>query len=300
VGAGLFIERDVPRSADRADWLAFAGVAILSIAAVTLGGLAGMSWTPAAWKLGLIPALFLAIAAYYGRFRPGETRLFQIAFYTGLWSALPLAGTQLTFIANTLGMPLQNDTFTRMDSAIGFDWSSWGAFVLSHPALLRLTTLAYESYAWQPFVAVIVLALFGPPRRNAEFVLAMTLALTITIVISALLPAIEPGHAHGFDTPAADAMLALRAGQRAGLPYVGIVSFPSFHAAMAVLFTLAYRGLRPAFYPAAALNGLMLLSVPFSGDHYLVDLLAGIAVALLALWLARQALGCAELPGGGP
>ena len=52
---------------------------------------------------------------------------------------------------------------------------------------------------------------------------------------------------------------------------------------MAVCYTCAYRRLKLALVPAAALNAFMLAAVPFSGNHYLVDVFGGIVVAIGAL-----------------
>lgn len=240
----------------------------------------GMTWATAGWKMAIVPGFFLAIAAYYQTRRPAETRLFEIVFYAGLWSALPPAGTQLTFAANAMNLPMQSDTFASMDAAIGFRWIDWARFVWDHPMLHWITNQAYGSYMIQPFAAVIILAIFGPPGRNSNLVIATIIAMTITTAVSALVPAVGPANAYGIRTPATEALIALREGQRAGLPYAGIICFPSFHTAMAVLFTAAYRGVPLAFPLAALVNAVMLLSVPASGDHYLVDLLAGIVVAL--------------------
>src|SRR5260370_34917421 len=54
----------------------------------------------------------------------------------------------------------------------------------------------------------------------------------------------------------------------------GVIAFPSFHAALAMLFTYAHRRL-PTFLPMAVFNGLMLLAIPSEGGHYLVDIIGG-------------------------
>ena len=74
----------------------------------------------------------------------------------------------------------------------------------------------------------------------------------------------------------------------------GIVRFPSFHTALAVIFTYAHRGIRWSFPPVAALNGVMLRSIPSEGGHYLVDMIAGGAVALVAIGLVRAVLARTE------
>jgi hypothetical protein len=77
---------------------------------------------------------------------------------------------------------------------------------------------------------------------------------------------------------------------------VGIVTFPSFHAAAAVLYLWALWcvwWMRPL---ALLANGAMLLATPIGGGHYFVDVFAGMAVAVLAIaaalrigeWLAAQ------------
>jgi membrane-associated phospholipid phosphatase len=68
----------------------------------------------------------------------------------------------------------------------------------------------------------------------------------------------------------------------------GIVTFPSFHAASAVLYAWALWPLwwmRPI---AIIANGAMLASTPIDGGHYFIDLAAGIGVAVLAIAAARR------------
>lgn len=115
------------------DAKAFLSVAAYCCAALVFSSILGMSWTPSGWRLALVPSFFLAIAGYYARFRPEEVRLLQIALYVGLWSALPLAGTQLTFITNAANFPMQSTFFAQADSAIGFHWDVWAKFMLDRP-----------------------------------------------------------------------------------------------------------------------------------------------------------------------
>jgi len=66
----------------------------------------------------------------------------------------------------------------------------------------------------------------------------------------------------------------------------GVIAFPSFHAVLAVLFTYAHRH-SATFAPMAALNAVMLVSIPSEGGHYLVDVFGGIAVAIVAILAVR-------------
>ncbi len=65
----------------------------------------------------------------------------------------------------------------------------------------------------------------------------------------------------------------------------GIVTFPSFHAALAVVFPFAVRRVRWALTIMAPLNALMLLSTPTVGGHYLADTVAGVLLALISIAL---------------
>ncbi len=70
-----------------------------------------------------------------------------------------------------------------------------------------------------------------------------------------------------------------------------IISFPSFHAVMAVLIAHSLRGLGAVSVAVAVLDGCMIVATPASGQHYLADVAAGIALAVGCLvamrWLDR-------------
>ena len=138
--------------------------------------------------------------------------------------------------------------------------------------------------------------------RLQEFTFAFAIALIVTTAISALVPAIGVFQQIGVD-PAAfvniepGAYLAqmrdlgpVREGILRELDLLnlaGIVTFPSFHACSAVLYVWALWSvwwMRPF---ALLANGAMLASTPVDGGHYFIDVFAGIAVAVLAIWVAR-------------
>ncbi|MGY3080923.1 membrane-associated phospholipid phosphatase [Bradyrhizobium sp. LM6.10] len=67
----------------------------------------------------------------------------------------------------------------------------------------------------------------------------------------------------------------------------GIISFPSLHAALGLLFPLALWPVRYFGWIAALLNVAMIAATPVDGSHYFCDVAAGLAVALLS-WIAVQ------------
>jgi membrane-associated phospholipid phosphatase len=107
--------------------------------------------------------------------------------------------------------------------------------------------------------------------------------LLITTAVFLLVPAL--GHqetARGLDLPV---LLALRAGGPLSFDLSqlqGLISFPSYHTVLAVLLTYAHRR-SSLLVPIALVNGVMLFSIPTVGQHYLIDIIAGAAVAGLAI-----------------
>jgi membrane-associated phospholipid phosphatase len=140
---------------------------------------------------------------------------------------------------------------------------------------------------FQPAILIAILAFARQHGRNREFLVTMIFSVLLVILISAVLPAYGPPHAYGIATGWDEALTDLRQDAHVSYGYVGIVTFPSFHACVAVLFTLAMRGHLLALVTAALLNTVMLVSILPLGGHYLVDLIAGCAIAALAFWAAQ-------------
>jgi membrane-associated phospholipid phosphatase len=69
----------------------------------------------------------------------------------------------------------------------------------------------------------------------------------------------------------------------------GIVTFPSLHAALGILFAAALWRVRGIKWAALVLNALMLVATPAYGSHYFIDVIAGVALAALC-WIAAARL----------
>jgi membrane-associated phospholipid phosphatase len=63
----------------------------------------------------------------------------------------------------------------------------------------------------------------------------------------------------------------------------GMVTFPSFHAAAAVLTAYAVRGVQFIRIPVLAFSLLMIVSAVPEGGHYLVDVIAGVLIAVACI-----------------
>jgi membrane-associated phospholipid phosphatase len=117
--------------------------------------------------------------------------------------------------------------------------------------------------------------------------MATVLALLTTVAIGTVLPGFGPNEIYGIPSAWSGVLYSLRAGAHTPLTYVGIITFPSFHASMAVMWTFAMRNIRYGFSVAAFVNGLMLVACMPIGYHYLVDVIVGGTIGFGSLRVAR-------------
>ena len=67
-----------------------------------------------------------------------------------------------------------------------------------------------------------------------------------------------------------------------------VVTFPSFHAAAAVIYIWAVWPLRLLRWMSLLVYSTMLVATPIGGGHFLADVLAGVAVAILSIVAANR------------
>jgi membrane-associated phospholipid phosphatase len=250
----------------------------------------------------IIAAEIGALLALSAAFRRRNRGIANMAEAWALWFAFTPAIAVLSYLAASCASPLQDVMMERLDRAIGFDWSTWHDAVLDRPILKWLLLGAYGSVFLQTILSIIYFPATDRSRRIGELLLLACSTAAATMLISATWPTLGPCAANGpsFGACAAngggDVITYLRdvLALRAGGPWhfelsamEGIVTMPSYHTVMAVLLTYAFRRTGLVGYGIATLNLLMLLSIPPIGGHYLVDVLAGLALALGVIAVQR-------------
>lgn len=288
------------RRLDGIIWALVAGVAGLVLLAALLLGF------QVAWHSFVGPAgtavLLLAGQWFYLTRRP-DPRLAGALGTTAQITAFAAVGAPLSYLGAATNLPLFDRWFDSADRALGLDWSGMLAWMDTHAALHPLFREIYMSLMPQTVVVVLALAWAGRQSELRNFVLAFILATLTTIVLAALIPAegvwgyynlhateypnIAPA-AHGVHLPMFN---GLRDGSFRMLMATGaegIITFPSLHAALAVILIAALWPL-PAFrWIGLAINTVMLVSIPIDGGHYFIDIFAGLVIAVLSLYAARR------------
>lgn len=169
-------------------------------------------------------------------------------------------------------------------------------------AVAVVCTVVYLSY----FFAVHVVAIALWRRNPAEFkrfALAVLLAVYAGLAVSFFVPTAPPWLASEYsDAPSLTRVVANVLGwnfERVGVRTPGVNPFaamPSLHLALTVLVALALWR-RPSLRAAAVLYlAAMGFTLVYGAEHYVLDLLAGVGVAVAAWLLATRLVASKTSP----
>jgi membrane-associated phospholipid phosphatase len=309
------------RRLDRRIWTIVAIVAAIVLAAPAISDfrIAWSSFTAPALATGVLVA-----GSWFYRSWRVDLRLSSGLVCSAQIIAFAAVGAPLSYLAAAAagGLPLYDPALHMVDHALGFDWKALLAAMNETPWLLTMLGPIYLSLMPQMTTAVLCLAFRGRLLWLRVYMLAFLLSALITIAISALLPAVgawpylgltavsspdvmpsvSTNWPLGIVNHAAPAAVfyGLRDGSLRtlmGIGSEGIITFPSLHAALGVVLIAALWPIPILRWFILALNVTMLVSTPIDGSHYLVDVLAGIAVAIICFYAARiMAVQAARVP----
>lgn len=292
------------QSASRVLWTLILIVSALSIGIwVTMGiGLKAMNLL----AILALAAILLGISSFYTHRRP-DARLARLArAMTELLLLIFMIGS-LSYSGATLAMPLRDEWFQAMDEILGFDWRYWLSVLNDNPNLHEVLVVAYHSMLPQTVAVPVVLAAIGAYRHLDRYLLSYGIAAVVTVAIAAAVPALSPIVHLGIERSEypnivlavplefVEQAKALRDGSMKLVDLSGaqgLVTFPSFHTVSAVTLILAFWAVPYLRWIGLGLNVVMLLAIPIEGSHYLVDVIAGAALAIAAWgaagWLLKH------------
>lgn len=286
-------ERSVDSEGRGFRWIMLA-LALCHLAFATVGGLraehvladgllAGLPWfgpRPSAFVRGIIPIWLTGVLVDTQRY-------------------LPLLGT------------VHTDDMWKLEVSLfhapgGISWAEW---LNARPvAVLDLFCGAsYALYLYQFLAMAVFFYVVGERQRCSSFVWASFAANAIGALVYMLLPVAPPWYIieHGFGpavlgTPGSSAGCA-RFDALLGIHYFQAFysrnpnvfgAMPSLHVAYPLMVTLYAwgRGLRWRI-PCALFTALMAFSAVYLAHHYILDVLAGIVVAVACWWGSERLFG---------
>ena len=222
--------------------------------------------------------------------------VFSSAFAVLNYFLLTVAGTRI------------DKTLAAVDRAMGVDWPTMMAFAANHPVCNSVLLVAYRSV--MPQIAILMMCLGWRARSDeiTSFCLALATGATLTVAIWTLFPSF--GAFSVYDLPAnvenrltlaldshyAHALIALLTdgpGRIAPNELKGLIGFPSFHIVLAILVTWYARSWKIIFLPLTVINLVVFVATPIQGGHHVIDVVGGVAVAVLSIsfvaWLGGLA-----------
>jgi hypothetical protein len=235
--------------------------------------------------------------------RHDDKRLGEAAAIVGLLTSALVICALLSNGGLRLGMPVADEVLASIDGQAGIRVETFTREVVRWHLATVVLNVAYYS-AGPTFVALLCWHLF---RRNLDR--AWELAATTAVAMQAVALV-------SIFAPARGAVLHFGLGNLAGLPtgagtyagdafdryYLGgsetllsldrmsgIVTFPSFHAVLALVIAQGGHGTR-MFMGSYLVAGLIIVSAIPIGGHYACDLLAGGAVWLGAMVVVKRAI----------
>ena len=255
-------------------------------------GVLGPRYPGGVARLAAVVALLAGLAFALRRF-PGSRVVL------GLRETVPLFACFLIYtnLHDTIGFVNPHDVhgaLVRFDAALfGVQPCVWAGRFIS-PGLTELMQFFYLNFFWiAPSVSVGLLI----QGRHAEFraaTVGVIACFFLGYALYVLFPAAPPrlvlmaeftknlrGYPVGFSTLSAEAFSLLPTDSRA--------AFPSLHtAASTVALVYAWRYLRPWFFVLLPFVVGLWASTIYLRHHYVVDLLAGWALAPVAVWTAPR------------
>lgn len=246
----------------------------------------------------LLKVLFFAVLLsfiyiFYKRFRYDFkiTFLFESTFFLCIYASLMLV---FSYLVATLKLPFLDSMFASADSYLGFYSPSLVFWFREHMCWNIVFTLIYNSYIIQFPLIIIYLCFGGEFITLQRFLMLFVIATPITIIISGFFPSAGPYAWYQY--PPDSVMLSalnhlyeLRSGILDISKRDGIITFPSFHAVLALLYTYACRDEKKIiFLPVLLLNALVIFSCLPIGNHYFVDILAAFPIFFVSVGLERS------------
>jgi signal transduction histidine kinase len=292
---------------------------ILMFAIVAAAGIADVAWVKAGHfdvdghayvRLALLAAALAAGGLAYTHFRKDE-RLAAMLIATAFLIGMSTSFSVLNYLLLTVAGQRIDLALATLDRALGVDWPTMMAWTAQHPLTDMGLQLVYISVLPQIAVLVLCLGFFGKPEQIYRLCISVAAGAAISIAVWTAAPSfgafsvydlppnVTDHLALALDGRYAHALVGLLVhgpGHISPAAAKGLIGFPSYHAVLALLVVWYARSIPVARWIALGVNLAVLIATPIQGGHHVVDVLAGFAVAVLAVRAADLAVRFAARP----
>lgn len=287
---------------DRPEQFLVLMIVAIGVTSVVLSLLKDQAVAWNAFGLSFLPAFGLLLVGLCLRGPKAAPRLSHWAIANSIYLGFSGVIAILIYLRFPIETPLIDDQLAVLDAWLGFDWGSFVAWMAQYPTFGSLLAPVYLSSLPQLFVLVGILAMTAQAARLNQALLAGTLSLVMTVAFWWVFPSIGPSAF--VEIPAETAKsIGLFHDARMGAKLIGLaehgtplihpgdimgtIAFPSYHTVMMLVVLWYLRGMW-MFWPALALNALMVPAILSHGGHYMVDVIGGFAAFAIAAWIAAR------------
>lgn len=252
----------------------------------------GIFYVPSLW-LALSPfvlgLLLLGMATRKISPRMGYfTRSYSIYFFIVLALGILTTGMQYT------PFPLIDHALAKADMLMGFHSLKVLNWTYAHPHVKHFLSLMYDMVGYQLFVIPLMLAFWLDKKAVEIFLLSIIASYLIGTTIYYFFP--TAGLTAVFSSPhflpGEHETFKKFYDVHHHIPFSftggGMIAFPSFHVAWAVLLTYACRHKKWILYPLIVVNIAIIVSTFMLGWHYLIDVFGGLLLAVIAIVIADR------------
>jgi membrane-associated phospholipid phosphatase len=277
-------------------WIVCAVSSIFALLSVVSTGV-HLAWAgfvaPAGVTAGL---LAIHVTIRLGRRTP-ELETVSGVFAAICWSGLmALIATHAGLRANS---PLIDDALARSDALLGFSAPWLIGAVSGHPRVTGLLDFIYYTVFLALFVAALAVSAGKFRQRGWDLAFSFAFGSTLCGMIATVYPAIGTyihyriapdviaGLPKGAGTFYLSVFESIRSGAVSTIDFdkmTGVVTFPSFHGAIAFMTAFALRGVPRLASFAWAWSALVNISAIPMGGHYGTDLVVGGLLWALSAW----------------
>ncbi len=282
-----------------AEKVALAVIAVLFTANLLLDVSSGaIDWASYASRISFALIMLMIGLTYRVLGRSEPIALVTIA--TALFILFTLFGSIFNYLLFPLANMIIDEQLARIDAYVGYSWPGLVAGLAEFPLLGALLGQVYLSSLFQFVLIILLLGFTNKAVSLHRFLLTGMFGALAAIGIWWLVPSFGPSAMYEIPDDLMERVsLVVQPSYGAELlrlaangpiritpeDVLGVIAFPSFHtvmACMAVWFTFkTFAG--PGFL---LVNVLMLPAILAHGGHHLVDVLGGMIVFALALYVA--------------
>src|ERR1700682_3466061 len=140
-----------------------------------------------AFVIGLRVLPFRQLASVADRLAVLATTILRVSLFTGV------AGV-LSYLAMTTNAPLADALFLAADRALGVNYESWHAFVVSHSMLEVALGYAYAGTLFAVVASLAYFPLTGHFASSERFQWALAISAVRAIAVSPVMPAVGAWH----------------------------------------------------------------------------------------------------------